>query len=67
MTRVKNPRIIRRLACRESRAHPEKYGKPTIIALTASATDGARQRCLAMGMDNFLRKPMICWLCFPAA
>jgi signal transduction histidine kinase/ActR/RegA family two-component response regulator len=45
-------------ATQQIKASPEKYGAPTVIALTASATDNAKQRCLDAGMDEFLCKPV---------
>ena len=34
------------------------YGNPIIIALTGQSSEGERERCLAIGMNGFLRKPV---------
>jgi signal transduction histidine kinase/DNA-binding NarL/FixJ family response regulator/HPt (histidine-containing phosphotransfer) domain-containing protein len=52
------PRVDGFTSARRIRASEPAGVRVPIIAVTASATEGERKRCLAVGMDGFLSKPI---------
>ena len=38
--------------------HVEATGRPWIVAMTANAMDGDRERCIAAGMQGYISKPI---------
>jgi len=45
-------------ACREIRNHERSGQHTSIVAMTAEAMSGARERCLEAGMDDYIAKPV---------
>ncbi|MEI7769883.1 MAG: response regulator [Chloroflexales bacterium] len=53
------PELDGDLASRAIRELGDAVHQPVIVAVTANAMDGDRERCLAAGMDDYLTKPVL--------
>ncbi|MCP3100242.1 ATP-binding protein [Myxococcus sp. K15C18031901] len=53
-------------ATRRIRGDGQRYGQPRIIAMTASAIREDQERCLQVGMDDFVTKPVDAFLLMAA-
>ncbi len=57
---VQMPVMDGRAVAREiRRLQPDPARRPKLVAITASALPGDREECLAVGMDDYLSKPLL--------